>query len=133
MVRDINSSRIISMQDPVLESILEQMRETEARRIELEKQLNDVQHQIREKIAGRYQGPESLEALQSKVRELEKKMELQVVRHEELGLELTSLKKARSRCPSALGYSASSNITTGTWPPAGSEIDRLMAKLELEG
>lgn len=108
------------------------MQETEAQRGDLERQKTEVQHQLREKIAGRYTGPESVEALQSKVRELEKKIELQMVRHEELSLELTSLKRARSRCTSALGHSASLNMTTGTWPPAGSEIDRLMAKLETE-
>ncbi|XP_034952674.1 uncharacterized protein [Chelonus insularis] len=115
------------MQDPVLESILEQMRETEARRADLERQHAETQNQLREKIAGRYQGPESIEALQSKIRELEKKTELQMVRHEELSLELTSLRRARSRGP---GSTVSSNITGTTWPPAGSEIDRIIAKIE---
>lgn len=112
------------------------MRETEARRADLERQHAEAQHSLREKMAGRYQGPESVEALQSKIRELEKKTELQMVRHEELSLELTSLKRARSRGPSALGHHSGSSglagmsIATATWPPAGSEIDRLMAKLE---
>lgn len=118
------------------------MRETEARRADLERQHAEAQHNLREKMAGRYQGPESIEALQSKIRELEKKTELQMVRHEELSLELTSLKRARSRGPSALGHhsgssvlggssaAASMSIATATWPPAGSEIDRLMAKLD---
>lgn len=114
------------------------MRETEARRADLERQHAEAQHNLREKMAGRYQGPESVEALQSKIRELEKKTELQMVRHEELSLELTSLKRARSRGPSALGHHSGSSglgatgmsIATATWPPAGSEIDRLMAKLE---
>ncbi|XP_057342232.1 RIMS-binding protein 3-like isoform X2 [Microplitis mediator] len=115
------------MQDPVLESILEQMRETEARRADLERQHADAQNQLREKLAGRYQGPESVEALQSKIRELEKKTELQMVRHEELSLELTSLRRARSRGP---GSTATSSITGTTWPPSGSEIDRMIAKIE---
>ncbi|XP_076237563.1 RIMS binding protein isoform X7 [Calliopsis andreniformis] len=113
------------MQDAVLESILEQMRETEARKAELERQHAEAQSQLREKIAGRYQGPESVEALQSKIRELEKKTELQMVRYEELSLELTSLKRALSRGP-GVGHSA---VPT-TWPPAGSEIDRIIAKME---
>ncbi|OXU25285.1 hypothetical protein TSAR_017020 [Trichomalopsis sarcophagae] len=115
------------------------MRETEARRADLERQHAEAQHHLREKMAGRYQGPESVEALQSKIRELEKKTELQMVRHEELSLELTSLKRARSRGPSALsshhGAAASSSSSTtmqatATWPPAGSDIDRIMAKIE---
>ncbi|XP_018407403.1 PREDICTED: RIMS-binding protein 2 [Cyphomyrmex costatus] len=122
------STRTI-MQDAVLESILEQMRETEAQRAELERQHADAQNQLREKIAGRYQGPESVEALQSKIRELEKKTELQMVKHEELSLELTSLRRARSRGP-IVGHVTSTNVPTSTWPPAGSEIDRLMAKIE---
>nr|XP_050857277.1 uncharacterized protein LOC127066959 isoform X7 [Vespula vulgaris] len=116
------------MQDPVLESILEQMRDTEARRTDLERQHAEAQNQLREKIAGRYQGPESVEALQSKIRELEKKTELQMVKHEELSLELTSLRRARSRGP-AVGH-VTSAIPTSTWPPAGSEIDRIIAKIE---
>ncbi|EGI57188.1 RIMS-binding protein 2 [Acromyrmex echinatior] len=123
------STRTTIMQDAVLESILEQMRETEAQRAELERQHADAQNQLREKIAGRYQGPESVEALQSKIRELEKKTELQMVKHEELSLELTSLRRARSRGP-VVGHVTSTNAPTSTWPPAGSEIDRLMAKIE---
>ncbi|XP_039302582.1 uncharacterized protein LOC105194544 isoform X1 [Solenopsis invicta] len=123
------STRTTIMQDAVLESILEQMRETEARRAELERQHADAQNQLREKIAGRYQGPESVEALQSKIRELEKKTELQIVKHEELSLELTSLSRARSRGP-VMGHVTSTNVPTSTWPPAGSEIDRIIAKIE---
>lgn len=100
------------------------MRETEARKADLERQHAEAQNQLREKIAGRYQGPESVEALQSKIRELEKKTELQMVRHEELSLELTSLRRARSRGP-MVGHSVPT-----TWPPAGSEIDRIIAKIE---
>ncbi|XP_011345210.1 uncharacterized protein LOC105283834 isoform X2 [Ooceraea biroi] len=123
------STRTTIMQDAVLESILEQMRETEARRAELERQHADAQNQLREKIAGRYQGPESIEALQSKIRELDKKTELQMVKHEELALELTTLRRARSRGPVA-GHVTSANIPTSTWPPAGSEIDIIIAKIE---
>jgi hypothetical protein len=109
------------------------MRETEARRADLERQHAEAQHHLREKMASRYQGPESVEALQSKIRELEKKTELQMVRYEELSLELTSLKRARSRGPSALGHTSAltnSGMTTATWPLVGSEIDRLMPKIE---
>lgn len=107
------------------------MRETEARRAELERQHADAQNQLREKIAGRYQGPESVEALQSKIRELEKKTELQMVKHEELSLELTSLRRARGRGPIVhMGHVTSSSVPTSTWPPAGSEIDRIIAKIE---
>ncbi|KAI4482819.1 hypothetical protein M0804_008672 [Polistes exclamans] len=116
------------MQDPILESILEQMRDTEARRTDLERQHAEAQNQLREKLGGRYQGPESIEALQSKIRELEKKTELQIVKHEELSLELTSLRRARSRGPT-VGH-VTSAIPSSTWPPAGSEIDRIIAKIE---
>ncbi|XP_063980047.1 uncharacterized protein Rbp isoform X2 [Diachasmimorpha longicaudata] len=122
------SGRTAIMQDTVLESILEQMRETEARRADLERQHAEAQNQLRDKIAGRYQGPESVEALQSKIRELEKKTELQMVRHEELSLELTSLRRARSRGPGSTPHTSS--VTGTTWPPAGSEIDRIIAKIE---
>lgn len=108
---------------------LQQMRETEARRANLERQHAEAQTQLREKIAGRYQGPESVEALESKIRELEKKTELQMVKHEELSLELTSLRKARSRGPT-MATTHTTSLPTATWPPAGSEIDRLMAKIE---
>ena len=112
------------------------MRETEARRADLEREHAESQHHLREKLAGRYQGPESVEALQSKIRELEKKTELQMVKHEELSLELTSLKRARSRGPSALDHASHQHqmpgMATATWPPAGSEIDRLMAKIEMD-
>ncbi|XP_012270020.1 RIMS-binding protein 2 isoform X4 [Orussus abietinus] len=124
------SARTVIMQDPVLESILEQMREAEARRAELERQHAEAQNQLREKLAGRYQGPESVEALQSKIRELEKKTELQVVKYEELSLELTSLRRARSRGPTVGGHAGSTAIPSSTWPPAGSEIDRIIAKIE---
>ncbi|XP_019700001.1 uncharacterized protein LOC105189771 isoform X3 [Harpegnathos saltator] len=123
------STRTTIMQDAVLESILEQMRETEARRADLERQHAEAQNQLREKIAGLYQGPESVEALQSKIRELEKKTELQMVKHEELSLELTSLKRARSRGP-VVGHVTSTSVPTSTWPPAGTEIDRIIAKIE---
>ncbi|XP_032673168.1 uncharacterized protein LOC116845031 isoform X4 [Odontomachus brunneus] len=123
------STRTTIMQDAVLESILEQMRETEARRADLERQHAEAQNQLREKIAGRYQGPESVEALQSKIRELEKKTELQMVKHEELSLELTSLRRARSRGP-VVGHVTSTSVPASTWPPAGTEIDRIIAKIE---
>lgn len=106
------------------------MRETEARRADLERQNVEAQNQLREKIAGRYHGPESVEAFQSKIRELDKKRELEVVRHEELSLELTSLRRARSRGP---GSTVSSSVAGTTWPPAGSEIDRIIAKIEQDG
>ncbi|XP_046474092.1 uncharacterized protein Rbp isoform X3 [Neodiprion pinetum] len=122
------NTRTTIMQDPVLETILEQMREAEARRAELERQHAETQAQLRDKLAGRYPGPESVEALQSKIRELEKKTELQMVRHEELSLELTSLRRARSRGPVA--SNVTSTVPMSTWPPAGSEIDRIIAKIE---
>lgn len=102
------------------------MRETEARRAELERQHAEAQNQLREKIAGRYQGPESVEALQSKIRELEKKTELQMMRHEELSLELTDLRRsARSRGPGhVIGHVVG---VPSTWPPAD---DGIFAKLE---
>lgn len=102
------------------------MRETEARRAELERQHAEAQNQLREKIAGRYQGPESIEALQSKIRELEKKTELQMMRHEELSLELTDLRRSsRSRGP---GHVVAHVVgVPSTWPPAD---DGIFAKLE---
>lgn len=105
------------------------MRDVESQKAEIEKQHAEVQNQLREKVAGRYQGPESVEALQSKIRELEKKTELQAVKHEEFSLELTSLRRARSRTPAPL--TLASTVPAATWPPPqDSDLDRIIAKIE---
>ncbi|RXG56729.1 RIMS-binding protein 2 [Armadillidium vulgare] len=85
------------------------MKDAADRRKELEKQHAEALSQLREKQAalegaiGRHGSyadkkaySETIEALQSKIRELEKKAEVQSLRHEELLLEMQSLKKTHS-------------------------------------
>ncbi|KAB7499732.1 hypothetical protein Anas_14390, partial [Armadillidium nasatum] len=92
-----------------LEHVLIQMKDAADRRKELEKQHAEALSQLREKQAalegaiGRHGSyadkkaySETIEALQSKIRELEKKAEVQSLRHEELLLEMQSLKKTHS-------------------------------------
>ncbi|XP_059484773.1 uncharacterized protein LOC132202027 isoform X15 [Neocloeon triangulifer] len=95
-----------------LDNILRQMREAAERRKDLEREHADTLAQLRDKQAEvqRQQLPvrqmtaepaagtskkgyETVEALQSKIRELEKKAELQNVRHEELLLEMAAIKR----------------------------------------
>ncbi|XP_043216673.1 peripheral-type benzodiazepine receptor-associated protein 1-like isoform X3 [Amphibalanus amphitrite] len=87
-----------------LESVLRQMRDAAERKKELEKQHQEAQQQLRQKqeeIATLTKASESekqasldtIQTLESKIRELEKKAEVQSLRHEELMLEMSSLKK----------------------------------------
>ncbi|CAG7722268.1 unnamed protein product [Allacma fusca] len=106
----------------ILESILKQLREASEQRKELERQHAEALAQLREKkdevnrLArlsenDKKKSVDTIETLQSKIRELEKKTELQNVRHEELMLELAALKRtqqsvrASSSRPSSLGHS----------------------------
>ncbi|XP_037076766.1 LOW QUALITY PROTEIN: RIMS-binding protein 2-like [Pollicipes pollicipes] len=87
-----------------LESVLKQMRDAAERKKELERQHQEAQQQLREKQADiqtltkqseadRQTSLDTIQSLESKVRELEKKAEVQGLRHEELMLEMSSLKK----------------------------------------
>jgi len=80
------------------------MRDASEKRKELEQQRSDALKQLREKQTSAKSEPnatekakalEAVENLQSKIRELEKKTELQNVRHEELMIELASMKKTQ--------------------------------------
>nr|XP_027233666.1 nuclear pore complex protein DDB_G0274915-like isoform X2 [Penaeus vannamei] len=87
-------------------AVLIQMKEAADKRRELERQHAEALAQLRERQSAisdtsryndkdRKASVEVIEALQSKIRELEKKAEAQNLRHEELLLEMQSLKKAQ--------------------------------------
>ncbi|XP_075220462.1 RIMS binding protein [Lycorma delicatula] len=110
------------LQADKLESILKQMRETADFRKELEKehteavnQLKEKQFEVQRKLGSandKSKAYENIETLQSKIRELEKKTELQNVRHEELMLEMAAIKRSQNK-----------QVTTGTtinsWKKSG--------------
>lgn len=90
-----------------------ELRQAETRKQELERQ-----HQ--EALASLRNCPgQDVDAKQSKVRELEKKVALETVRVEELQLELASKSKV-----------VSINNTNQPWGAKGTEIERIMAKIE---
>ncbi|XP_037091417.1 peripheral-type benzodiazepine receptor-associated protein 1-like [Pollicipes pollicipes] len=87
-----------------LESVLKQMRDAAERKKELEKQHQEAQQQLRQKQeeiqkltkvseSEKQASMDTIQTLESKIRELEKKAEVQSLRHEELMLEMSSLKK----------------------------------------
>lgn len=90
-----------------------ELRQAETRKQELERQHQEALAALRN-----HAGPD-VEARQSKVRELEKKVALETVRVEELQLELASKNKG-----------AIINNTAQAWGAKGSEIERIMAKIE---
>ncbi|KAJ8910498.1 hypothetical protein NQ315_012345 [Exocentrus adspersus] len=100
-----------------------QLRAAEARRAELERQHVEALQALRGC------GPETLEARQSRVRELEKKVALETVRCEELQLELASSQRGRLGT-SVQGVPLSSSIGGQSWGNKGTEIERIMAKIE---
>ncbi|XP_073998892.1 RIMS-binding protein 2-like isoform X2 [Rhodnius prolixus] len=100
------------------------MREANDRRKEIEKEhtetvslLQEQQTEIQRKVAtatDKSKAYESIETLQSKIRELEKKAELQNVLHEELVLEMAAIK--RSSKGAATQHQRSTTPQTGSWP-----------------
>ncbi|XP_065333929.1 RIMS-binding protein 2 isoform X16 [Cloeon dipterum] len=118
-----------------LDSILKQMREAAERRKELEREHADALAQLRDKQAevqrqqmpvrhvtaeptadSSKKGYETVEALQSKIRELEKKAELQNVRHEELLLEMAAIKRTNQQAQGGVGAPPSAPLTpTSPW------------------
>lgn len=93
-----------------------QLRQAESRKADLEKAHQDAVAALRG-CSG-----EVLEARQSRVRELEKKVALETVRCEELQLELSA--SQRTRTPNHLHQQQSG------WSNKGTEIERIMAKIE---
>lgn len=85
-----------------------QLRQAESRKQELERQHQEAVSALRGST------PTDLESRQSRVRELEKKVALETVRCEELQLELSSAKP----------------VNSATWGNKGTEIERIMAKIE---
>ncbi|XP_039298084.1 RIMS-binding protein 2 [Nilaparvata lugens] len=105
-----------------LESILKQMRETADVRKELEREHSEAVNQLKEKqieiqrkqgsAAEKTKAYENIETLQSKIRELEKKTELQNVRHEELMLEMAAIKRSQNK-------SNTSGMSNNCWKKTG--------------
>ncbi|KAK9498069.1 hypothetical protein O3M35_003951 [Rhynocoris fuscipes] len=114
------------------------MREANDRRREIEKEhtetltlLKEQQSEIQRKTttaADKNKAYESIEALQSKIRELEKKAELQNVLHEELVLEMAAIKRC-SKASSTQQQRISSQ--TVTWPNCHLSPDSNMPSQEL--
>lgn len=90
----------------------------ELRQAETRKQEYERQH-LEAVNALRVSSGTDIDAKQSRVRELEKKIALETVRVEELQLELASKNK------SSVGNSANQQ-----WGSKGTEIERIMAKIE---
>ncbi|XP_054290498.1 peripheral-type benzodiazepine receptor-associated protein 1-like isoform X8 [Macrosteles quadrilineatus] len=97
------------------------MREASDKRKELEREHTEALTQLREKqneiqrkfgnTSDKTKAYESIETLQSKIRELEKKAELQNVRHEELMLEMAAIKRSQSKAERA--------TTAAVWKKSG--------------
>ncbi|XP_065214822.1 RIMS-binding protein 2-like isoform X3 [Planococcus citri] len=99
------------------------MRDVSERKKELEKEQAETLSSLRDKqnelqwrsncsASEKVKICETIEALQSKIRELEKKMELQNVHHEELLLEMAAIKRTSS---SQQRSSLPGNYTTSPW------------------
>ncbi|CAD6996230.1 unnamed protein product [Ceratitis capitata] len=137
----------------MLDSLSLQLRDAEMRRTEIERAHQETLAQIRNLSSSSRPDAEAVENLQSRARELEKKVALENVRCEELQIELTSALKSksarsgggvRSNYGDIMASSASASsaaVTSGTsstvtWAPTishqdqGSEIDIIMAKIE---
>ncbi|XP_064550324.1 uncharacterized protein Rbp isoform X11 [Drosophila montana] len=141
----------------VLDSLSLQLRDAEMRRTEIERAHQETLAQIRNLSGSARPDTEAVENLQSRARELEKKVALENVHCEELQIELTAaLKSKASRanashmgsCPSSSAATSqhgpyqganiptSASSSTVTWAPTishqdqGTEIDIIMAKIE---
>ncbi|KAF5284120.1 hypothetical protein FQR65_LT00120 [Abscondita terminalis] len=115
LVYNVNKGGVVF---PLKERIMDlemQLRAAEARKMELERAHAEAMAALRSC------GSDLLEARQSRVRELEKKVALETVRCEELQLELAASQRTRVQI---------SNPTSQSWSNKGSEIERIMAKIE---
>ncbi|XP_044764212.1 RIMS-binding protein 2 isoform X3 [Coccinella septempunctata] len=107
-----------------------QLKAAEARRNELERQHAEAL------AALRGCGADTLEAHQSRVRELEKKVALETVRCEELQLEMSTPPVRRNgdgvghMTSSSYGVTSGQAVSGGSWTNKGTEIERIMAKIE---
>ncbi|XP_042864732.1 uncharacterized protein LOC122248652 isoform X5 [Penaeus japonicus] len=114
-----------------LEAVLIQMKEAADKRRELERQHAEALAQLRERQAAisdtsryndkdRKASVEVIEALQSKIRELEKKAEAQNLRHEELLLEMQSLKKSQGSPKNS--WSRSGSLSADLQSPESGDV-----------
>ncbi|KAK4316383.1 hypothetical protein Pmani_012436 [Petrolisthes manimaculis] len=111
-----------------LETVLIQMKDAADKRRKLEQQHAEALAQLRDHQAALHDASkatekdrkgtvEVVEALQSKIRELEKKAEVQNLRHEELMLELQSLKRAQHGSPKNATWSRSGSLSADLQSP----------------
>ncbi|XP_042859443.1 RIMS-binding protein 2-like [Penaeus japonicus] len=107
------------------------MKEAADKRRELERQHAEALAQLRERQAAisdtsryndkdRKASVEVIEALQSKIRELEKKAEAQNLRHEELLLEMQSLKKSQGSPKNS--WSRSGSLSADLQSPESGDV-----------
>lgn len=105
-------------------SSFQQMRDASEKRKELEQLRSETLKQLREKqlavknetnFAEKAKMLEAIEALQSKIRELEKKTELQNVRHEELMIEMAAMKKTQGTNTNFINYELKRNFLDLTY------------------
>ncbi|KAM8707418.1 hypothetical protein ACLKA7_011494 [Drosophila subpalustris] len=139
----------------MLDALSLQLRDAEMRRTEIERAHQETLAQIRNLSGSARPDTEAVENLQSRARELEKKVALENVHCEELQIELTAALKAKAQrstssnvCATSISTSSaygagqhssiptSASSSTVTWAPTishqdqGSEIDIIMAKIE---
>ncbi|KAG8176190.1 hypothetical protein JTE90_015386 [Oedothorax gibbosus] len=114
-----------------LEALVKHMREAADRRKELEKQYADAVSELQRKqderhhsrAGDRMQAQETIQNLESKVRELQKKCDLQSVLHEELALEMAALRRSQVKQSWRSNRSHSADIPSET---SSSKLDQEM-------
>ncbi|XP_076369320.1 RIMS-binding protein 2-like isoform X4 [Tachypleus tridentatus] len=131
---------VLTLQEKVnnLESLVKHMREAAEKRKELERQhaealeeLDKRQEEIR--VLGQSKNSEKqhlvevIKSLESKVRELQKKCELQNDIHEELVLEMAALRRSQSRRTWSTQRSHSADIPHDQDSHSSEEVDRMLA------
>ncbi|XP_022245489.1 RIMS-binding protein 2-like isoform X3 [Limulus polyphemus] len=114
------------------------MREAAEKRKELDKEHGDAlaelqKHQEEARLFGqnedseKQQSLEVIKSLESKVRELQKKCELQNVLHEELVLEMATLRRSREKWAWSTQRSHSADVSHGEELHSVQEVDRILA------
>ncbi|XP_055923694.1 uncharacterized protein LOC129954068 [Eupeodes corollae] len=122
----------------MLDSIENQLREAEAKHSDIERAHKETLIQIRNFTISGNCDDEYIENLQSKARELEKKVALETVRCEELQLELSAAMKSKLSHHQTMQFSNPPPTSTNAsvkWAPAVNEdqnleVESIMAKIE---
>ncbi|XP_076364305.1 uncharacterized protein LOC143253797 isoform X3 [Tachypleus tridentatus] len=121
-----------------LETLVKHMREAAEKRKELEKEHTDALAELQKykaevwvlgqsKESEKQQSLELIKSLESKVRELQKKCELQNVLHEELVLEMAALRRSQAKRAWSTQRSHSADIPHDQEPHVAHELDRILA------